>query len=293
MLKPKYPIYIISKGRFDNCLTADFFVEDKVDFKLVVEPQEANEYSKRYGEDRVLILPFSNLGLGGIPARNWVWEHAKTTGAKRHWILDDNIRMVRRKYQNKRIRCNANYAFACVEEFTDRYENIAIAGLNYQFFVVDNNITPFFLNVHVYSCLLIDNSLPYRWRGRYNEDTDLCLQVLSGGLCTVLVNAFMIEKMRTMTMKGGNSDQLYKADGRLKMARSLERQWPGVVETKRRFERPQHHIKGNWGKFTTPLIRRKDIDWDKLKTNEHGMTLIKLNDIKSKNITHIYESYGK
>ena len=29
--------------------------------------------------------------------------------------------------------------------------------------------------------------------------------------------------MHTMTMKGGNTDQLYKGDGRLTMARSLER----------------------------------------------------------------------
>ena len=108
---------------------------------------------------------------------------------------------------------------------------------------------------------------------RYNEDTDLCLQVLSGGWCTVLMNAFLIDKMATMQMKGGNTDVLYKGDGRLVMAKSLERMWPGVVKTERRFNRPQHVIKNAWKGFDTELIRRKDIDWDNLKTNNYGMKL--------------------
>lgn len=294
MIKPQYPIYVISKGRFENCLTAKLFIKDEVDFKLVIEPQEEEEYTKRFTKERILVLPFSNLGLGSIPARNWVWEHAKKAGFKRHWIVDDNIRQMRRNgVKNQRIPINSNMALKVIEDFTDRYENIGISGPNYNFFAIDT-IPPFFLNVHVYSCLLIDNALTVRWRGRYNEDTDLCLQVLSKGLCTVLINVFLIEKARTMTMKGGNSDQLYQGDGRLIMARSLERMWPGVVRTVRKFKRPQHHILGNWRKFDTPLIRRTDIDWDKLKgNNEYGMTLTKMKEIKSPKIEAIYKEYNK
>lgn len=288
MSKPIYPIYIISKGRYDNCLTAKFFIEDGVDFKIVVEPQEKNLYAEQFGEDRILVLPFSNLGLGGIPARNWCWEHSKANGHKRHWIFDDNIRQINRFHKSKRIRCNTLIALKAGEEFTDRYENIAIAGLNYHFFARET-IPPFFLNVHVYSCLLIRNDLEYRWRGRYNEDTDLCLQVLSGGWCTVLINAFLIDKMGTMKMKGGNTDQLYKADGRLKMARSLERMWPGVVTTDRRYKRPQHVVKGSWRGFDTPLIRRKDIDWDEIKNKTYDIKLKPVKDIKSETLRQFYE----
>lgn len=276
----RYPIYVISKGRADQCLTANFLVEDKTPFKLVVEPQEFDEYAKRYGKDQIYTLPFYNLGLGGIPARNWVWEHARAAGHVRHWILDDNIYFMRRRFKARRFRCDSGPGFRAVEDFTDRYENIAISGLNYCFFTPDRSkIAPFFLNNHVYSCLLIRNDLPHRWRGRYNEDTDLCLQVLSAGWCTVLVNAFSIYKKQTMTMKGGNSDQLYKGDGRLKMARSLERVWPYVVTVDRRFDRPQHMIRDEWKKFSTPLIRRKDIDFSKLKEpNEYGLELKQVGD---------------
>ena len=284
MTKPRYPVYVISKGRYENCPTAKFLIEDKVDFFLVVEPQEKHEYAARYGAERILVLPFSNLGLGSIPARNFCWEHSKKNGHFRHWILDDNISKVRRLNKGKRLACNANYAFVATEDFTDRYENIAIAGLNYTFFAI-TKMPPFYLNCHVYSTLLIRNDLDYRWRGRYNEDTDLCLQVLSGGWCTVLMNAFLIDKMATMTMKGGNSDILYKGDGRLVMARSLERVWPGVVTVDRRFKRPQHVVKNAWKGFDTQLIRRKDIDWDNLKSNNYGMKLRQVKDeVKSEEL---------
>ena len=238
---PRYPVYVISKGRSSRCLTARFFVEDGVEFKLVVEPQEADAYREIFG-DRVAVLPFSELGQGSFPARNWCWEDAKAGGAKRHWIFDDNIYRVRRMFRGKRIPCRAGLALAAVEDFTDRYTNVAISGFNYTMFAMPRNPSPFYLNVHVYSALLIENALPQRWRLRYNEDTDLCLQVLTAGLCTILFNAFSVDKVGTMTMKGGNSDELYKGSGRLVMARALEEVWPDHVTVKWRFGRPQHVV---------------------------------------------------
>lgn len=256
----KYPIYVISKGRWDLSYTASFLLKDGITFKLVVEPQEFDNYASKFGADQLLKLPFSNLGLGSIPARNWVWDHAKQSGAKRHWILDDNIRSVKTFVKGKRVRCHSRQAFSTAEQFVDRYSNVAIAGLNYAMFGFCGGsrtpVPPFYLNTRVYSCLLINNAIPFRWRGRYNEDTDLCLQVLTAGYCTVNINAFLIEKLATMTCKGGNTAELYKGNGRLKMARSLELQWahyPGLVKTIWRFNRPQHWV--NWKQFKHPLVK--------------------------------------
>ena len=290
----KYPVYIISKGRSDCCLTARLFVKDNVDFYLVVEPQEADDYAKEFGRDRLLILPFSNLGQGSIPARNFVWEHSKSNGFTRHWIFDDNIYDIYYLYKDKRLRINSNIALTRIEEFTDRYENIGISGMNYTMFVVPRQTTkPFFLNVHVYSALLIRNDMKYRWRGRYNEDTDLCLQVLSGGYCTVLINVFSIQKVKTLTMKGGNMTELYKGHGRLKMARSLERVWPGVVSVKRRFGRPQHHVKNAWRGFDTPLKRKTTINWETINKNEWKPKIVKTKEIRSKELQKFYEEETK
>ncbi len=292
MLKPKYPIYVISKGRSDICLTANMFIRDKVPFKLVVEPQEFDDYARYFDKDIILTLPFSNLGLGSIPARNWVWQHAKATGAERHWIWDDNIRDMLYFHKGTRYLCSSILGILEVEKFTDRYENIAISGMNYESFTFSAT-TPFIRNCRVYSNLLIHNDLPFEWRGRYNEDTDLSLQVLVAGWATVLLNVYMIRKARTMTMKGGNTDQLYAGDGRLEMARSLERAWPYVVETKRKFLRPQHHVKKAWRQFDTPLIRRKDIDWEAIEKENMNLKLVTNGNVKSEYLKKVVKDFNE
>lgn len=288
---PHYPVYIPSKGRADRCSTARILDAAGVPFHLVVEPPEADAYAAQFGRERLIVLPFHDLGLGSIPARNFIWEHAKASGAERHWTLDDNIRVFLRRYRAKRLYCDPGIALKVCEDFTDRYVNIGISGLNYSMFVADDvQRAPFTTNCHVYSCMLIRNDLPFRWRGRYNEDTDLCLQVLAAGWCTVLLNAFMIEKKTTMTMKGGNTDALYKGDGRLRMARALERMWPGVVTVDRRFHRPQHVV--NWKKFDMPLKLKPGIDLAQLPPNEYGMTLTQVADeVKSPRVRGLLDTW--
>lgn len=251
----KYPIYIISKGRWETRLTAKALSEIGVNFRIVVEPQEFDKYSAVIDPNKILILPFSNLGQGGIPARNWVWEHSIKEGHERHWILDDNIKCFRRLNGGKREKVTDGSCFLYCEEFVDRYENVAMAGMQYTMFAVTGSvyngnrgwkIPPFNPNTRVYSCILIKNSIPYRWRGRYNEDTDLSLRVLKDGWCTILFYAFLCDKAKTMTMKGGNTESLYKLgnkiDGRLLMAQSLQEQYPDVVKITRKWGRWQHHV---------------------------------------------------
>ncbi len=289
-METKYPVYVPSKGRFENCYTAKFLLADQTPFWLVVEPSEYEEYASRFPKDIIIVTPKDNMTLLGV--RNWIHDRSKAAGDKRHWQLDDNIMRTRRLFKGKRIPCNSAIALRMCEEFTDRYTNIGLSGLNYTMFALNTTPVPYFLNVHVYSCSLINNEMPYRHRLIYNDDTDLCLQILAGGHCTVLFNAFMVDKIRTMVVKGGNTTALYQGDGRLKMARSLERVWPGVVTTDRRFQRPQHVVKDSWKHFDTQLIRRTDIDWSALEntTNEFGMQLVVVNpELKSEELKKLVD----
>jgi hypothetical protein len=240
----RYPIYIISKGRWELRLTSKSLEKMNIPYHIVVEPQEYDNYAAVIDPKKILTLPFSNLGQGSIPARNWVWEHSIGQGAKRHWILDDNIRGFYRYHDNKKILTNTPGIFCAAEDFADRYLNLALCGFQYRFFVPakEGKRHPFVLNTRIYSCILIQNDLSYRWRGRYNEDTDLSLRILKDGLCTVLFNAFLANKQATMTMKGGNTDYLYQGDGRLKMAQSLQEQHPDVVKIVQRWGRWQHLV---------------------------------------------------
>lgn len=272
MNETRYPIFIPSRDRFHKryAETARVLDEGDVPFRLVVVPSQEADYAERYGAARLLVLPSDDMVLKD--SRNWIRAKAEEEGHARHWQLDDNIKEFRKLVRGgRRIPCNAALALGACEEFSDRYENVAISGLNYQMFVPENTAVPFYLNVHVYSCTLVNHAWPGAWRLVYNDDTDLCLQALSDGWCTVLLNVFMANKERTMVVKGGNTNVLYEGDGRLVMARALERAWPGVVKVTRKFGRPQHSI--DWGRFDTPLRRRADVDLTALPAVQESGTL--------------------
>lgn len=279
-MNPEHPVYIISKGRAETRLTSKALEKMAVPYRIVIEPQEYDQYARVISPHKILVLPFSNLGQGSIPARNWVWEHSIEEGHVRHWIIDDNISGFYRFNRNLKSPARDGTIFRVMEQFVDRYANVRIAGPNYEGLVTrrSGSHQPFRLNTRVYSCILIDNACSHRWRGRYNEDTDLSLRILKDGDCTILFNAFLAEKEATMDMKGGNTDELYRQDatfdGRLEMARSLQRQHPDVVKITRKWGRWQHHVdyrpfKGN------KLIRKPGVVIPE-GPNEYGMRLVKV-----------------
>ena len=278
-MNPKYPVYVITKGRWDSNLTANALDRMKVPYNLVVEPQEYEYYALAVNPDKILTLPFSNLERGSIPARNWVWEHSMSTGASKHWILDDNIEAFNRLNRNMKLEVDTGSIFRAAEDFVDRYENIAISGFNYYSFCKATDcLPPYYLNTRVYSCLLIKNDIDFRWRGRYNEDTDLCLRVLKAGYCTVLFNAFLAGKVTTMRMKGGNTDELYADDGRKKMAEAIVDLHPDVARVTKKFGRWHHQI--DYRPFRkNRLIKKKDLNIPN-KVNNYGMVIKKMEKTK-------------
>ncbi len=280
-MNPVYPIYIISKGRWETRFTSKALEKMDVPYHIVIEQQELEQYAAVIDRQKILVLPFSNLGQGGIPARNWVWEHSISIGAERHWILDDNIKGFRRLIDKKRILITDGTIFKASEDFVDRYKNVALAGMDYTMFATSGSLytgkqfKPFLLNTRIYSCILIKNDIPYRWRGRYNEDTDLSLRVLKAGCCQLLFPALLAAKYAPLTMTGGNPASLSKldnADGRLLMAQSLRYQHPDVVKITRKWGRWQHQVdyrpfKGN------RLIKKEGVVIPE-GVNNYGMVLV-------------------
>lgn len=278
MLQNKYPIYIISKGRWESRLTAKSLEEIGQPYHIVVEPQEYDQYAAVIDPKKIKVLPFSNLGQGSIPARNWVWENSISRGFAKHWILDDNIQNFYRigEKNRKRIKIFSNAGFCAIEDLTDRYINVALSGMQYHMFAVTSltrMLQPLIINTRIYSCILIRNDIPYRWRGRYNEDTDLSLRALKDGWCTILCLAFLCGKRPTMTMGGGNTEELYKldgqTDGRYLMAKSLQDQHPDVTKITQKFGRWQHQV--DYQPFkNNKLMLKKDAD---LQGRDYGLVL--------------------
>jgi hypothetical protein len=283
-INPRYPVYIISKGRWKSRLTSKALDAIKVPYHIVVEPQEFKHYAYYVDPAKILQLPKENYGGGcSIPARNFVWKHSKKRGADRHWILDDNIDGFFRLNNNLKAPVGDGTIFRAAEEFTDRYENVALSGFNYFMFAARKTTPPpYYLNTRIYSCILVKNDLPYEWRGRYNEDTDLSLRALKDGWCTVLFNTFLALKLQTMSQTGGNTESLYIGipDGRLKMAESLKEQHPEHVIITRKWDRWQHHV--DYSPFKRNKLKPKpDLKLEKARNN-FGMELKLLEQKKAK-----------
>jgi len=278
----KYPIYIISKSRWKKRLTADALQEMGIDYKIIVEQHEFDNYAQMVGKNKVLVLPKTyrdeyvtcdELGneksKGPGAARNFALDHSN---AERHWVMDDNIDGFYRLNQNLKVKCLTSAIFRAAEDFVDRYENVPLAGFNYVMFAKrKDSPPPFVLNTRIYSCLLVSNLIKYRWEGRYNEDTHLSLRVLKDGDCTIQFNAFLANKVRTQLMAGGNTDEFYAKEGTLNKSKMLENLHPDCSKVVWKFDRWHHFV--DYNVFKKNKLKRK-IDWNYSGINNYGMKLI-------------------
>ena len=291
MRGPSAPLYVVSKGRYqrDSALTIRALCRMRTPFYVVAEPSEMKDYRlllDSYGLDgsyNVLQLDpaykeryetCDDLGLtkgtGPGPARNFAWEHSISEGHDWHWVMDDNIGQWYRFNHNRLVRVVDGAIFAAMEDFVQRYDNVAMAGPNYYGFIVTKDkLPPFVPNRRIYSCNLIRNDVPLRWRGRYNEDTILSIDMLKAGWCTVQFNAFVQEKMPTQRFAGGNTAEFYAHEGTLPKSRMVEQVHPDVARVVWRFSRWHHHVDySQWRR--RPLHRVVDVPTD---VDDYGMIL--------------------
>ena len=272
-MKNKYPIYIPTKGRFESRKTIKALLEMNADFRIVIEDHEYDLYKTILPDNQILILPYSkpNESKQLVQTRNWIKQHSINEGHKRHWQFDDNIKAFYRLNNNKRNKVISPVIFRCVEDFVDRYTNVAMAGLNYMNYAIPDGRPPYFLNSRVYSMSLVNNELPYEWRGIYNDDTDICLRMLKDGYCTINFNAFSGDKDATMITSGGNTPIYTTGDLRSEFVDSLVKQHPDVVKKVWRYGRWHHEV--NYKRFQANKLIKKDGLLINNEINNYGMVL--------------------
>lgn len=257
--KTKYPIYIISKGRYTSNLTARFLIKSNIDFKLVVESDEYDLYNQKINEKYLLKVDnYSKLNCGSIPVRNFVFNHSVKNGHSAHWILDDNIAGYELVYKGKKLRCYNSCVFTMVEDFYDLHKNIGMIGHNYSMNVIStSHNSPYTKNCNLYSSMLINNNIyddcktdDGIWRGKYNEDVDLNIRCIQQKWNVVKVSTIVCGKTTTKRIKGGNTDTIYRDDDfSYHKTMSLVKQHPLYVKALQKFNRTHHFV--NWKKLQT------------------------------------------
>jgi len=257
MIKPRFPIYIPSYDRWQKGRhpTMEALDEMEVPYKIVVRAEEYEKYIKVFGKEKVLKCPqkfideyetCDDLGesksKGSGPQRNYGGYHSKEHGYDYHWIMDDNIDGFFLYKDNRQIKLNSGAFFRIMENFVLKYKNIGMAGPQYKLFIPRKaKVAPLIFNTRIYSCNLINNNTPWKWRGRYNEDTIFSLDLLKDGYCTVLFNILLQNKTPTQIIKGGNTEILY-GKGTYTKSQLLKDAHPDVTEVKFKFHRWHHEV---------------------------------------------------
>jgi len=268
MTNPKYPIYIPSKWRWESRLTSKALEMMWVPYNIVVEEHEYEQYKKACKGWNVIILDkkyqeeydawddlWMTKSKWSWPARNFIRDHSIKAWYKRHWIMDDNIRYFSRMNNNLQVPVWSWVFFKCMEDFCERYENVAMAWPQYDMFVPQKQPKkPFTLNTRLFSCNLIRNDIPFRRRLRYNEDIDLSIRILRDWRCTIQFNAFLQGNTTTQLMTWGNTDEVYK-NWTLAKSRMLADKHPDIVQVVQRYWRWYHTA--DLSKFKHHKLRKK------------------------------------
>lgn len=233
-LPNKYPIFIISYNRPDFNGTSRLLAKFEVPHYLVLHKEQIAEYKAKLTTNQqkyTTILEFDdsyklkyetcdniphiikNAGSGA--ERNFAWDYSIKLGKDAHWLMDDNILNFYHiigicKKNNTYIRRSVNKEifwnkFHKAEEFFDKYENLLMIELAQVDFCPNVKKYTYSLNTRCFSCNLIYNNMPLRWRGRYNEDVILSYDIMTSGYCIAsYCGGLLKQKQSTREAKGGN-----------------------------------------------------------------------------------------
>ena len=220
-IKMKYKIYIPSRGRYDRLLTGDYFMENGMDFSLVVEKNEGDLYREKY-PNNVIELPGSNYG-GVYFARNFIKRLSTNAGEKRHWQVDDDIKKLIYIKDGKPADISPNKILENMENFCDKFKNIGIAS-PYDTMWVKYGKKPFETNKLAHACSLISNDLDIWWSREVMGDIDYNIQVLENGWCTLRFYIFSFITSPRTSQKGGFTD-IYLNKNRINMVKATQKKW--------------------------------------------------------------------
>lgn len=299
-VKNKYPIYVISYKRTNDKdgKTCSWLEKVGIPYTVVVEEDQENDYREwlktKNGFGNVMIMSKEwkqeqneRGNFGSIPVRNFIHKfnvlgkkHKNKCGRKnKYWLLDDNIDGYKWVDLYTKVNCNSALCFRMIEDWSDQIKNMYLSGHQYSSFVPEIDMKQKVLyGTRVFSSMLISCDLPPLneeddiWRGKYNEDVDLSVRLLSQGFPTANFCNITSCKSSTGSCKGGNTDGIYKEDagdkrgGKVKTDEIVKR-WPEYVKEVYRFGRPHHDIKNEW----INQWKNNDLDYEEFECEEYDI----------------------
>jgi hypothetical protein len=248
-----YPIYIPSKGRADSITTAGLLQKSGVPFKILVEPQDFDSYSKNFKQEELLLMEVNN---GGIDyARNFAKAHSTALGAKFHWQFDDDIQHFRFRIDNKNKNTDPAHVINLVESVTNLYTNIGTAAPMYDTYAFAAP-SPIRLNKMVASAMLFNNEGEQKFRPMIIDDIDMTMQYLDAGLCTLLFSTALVNLPTTPNDTGGMGAEARVGNTMRIRCENLVKQWGDVFKVITKNNAPRIAPSTVWSTFKQqPILK--------------------------------------
>jgi len=214
--KPRYPINIISLGRFTDTtgFTHKTLSSLKIHHYIFIEEREKENYEKWVNSEFCEIIiadNFSELKQGGTPMRNFILNYWREKNIDWLWMLDDNIKHFTRNHLGYKKIIKTGEIFSCVEDFINDTQNVGVCSFFDDQMVATTN--PVSINTQCFSCLFINLTTGLDFEFKYNEDHIFSIRNICSGYNTIKFHHFGYRKPVSGSIKGGNTDTIYANDG--------------------------------------------------------------------------------
>ena len=201
-----FSIYVPSKGRPD-CITANQLKKYKINFNIVIEPQDYNNYKNNWSN--LLVLGKNDQGISY--ARQSIINYAKMNKQKWIWMIDDDItEWWYRKDNQGCIKADISFLKDIENNILKHPDKNRIGqfGLYHCVWACKKNCNIPFISqnvglVQVVGFNLDNINIEYDQSLDGMEDQDFTLRLLKNGIITLRYNCFSFKTFGKGSNKGG------------------------------------------------------------------------------------------
>lgn len=244
-----WPVYVPSKGRPDPS-TCKLLQESKLEYRLVIEPQEFHAYyfPKITQHPFIHELPENSQGIAFV--RNWIKAHAERVGFRWYWMLDDDLKATYLVRNGKTIKTPIGEVLLEAQKIFTRSSLVAQGALEYQQFAWSAKKDHAVGYCDVAVCINVDKTckISYRKEMELKEDRDFTLQVLASGMLTMRATHCAFAAPKNGSNKGGLKAEYDKKGREATASQRMVDAWPGICTLNKKSDgRPD--VKINWKAF--------------------------------------------
>ncbi len=243
-----YPVYVISRKRWNSATTMRLLDQARINYMLVVPKKELEQYHDRFPSADIIALPDSETGAGA--ARSYIQEICKEQGYPYVWILDDDIDAVEKIPSGSTVMKEVSTLrslFSTLESWIEDYSNVALLGVNLN---GEFNEKAFQVNGSVRGLMLVNLQTGKEFNPKYKvyEDYEFAFQHITEDWVTIVHNSFSVGFAQ---LPGGGASSLYLSNVD---AVALEKEYPAFVNLS--YNQSIAQVEINWKAFTSSLRSR-------------------------------------